>query len=39
MTAMGYEPGSVRNSVQANRHNSTTAAYYLLLKKLIKDGG
>lgn len=36
---LGYEAEQVRIAVQANRHSSTTAAYYLLLKKFIKEGG
>lgn len=36
---LGYDTGQVRTAVQANIHNSITAAYYLLLKKFVKEGG
>lgn len=34
-----FEPEQVKRFVEANRHNMQTTAYYLLLKKFIRQGG
>lgn len=34
-----YNPEYVSKCLEANRHNSITTAYYLTLKKHIKNGG
>ena len=39
LTEFGYDLDHVKKCLEANKHNSTTAAYYLMLKKHIKNGG
>ena len=34
-----FETEQVKRFVEANRHNMQTTAYYLLLKKFIRQGG
>ena len=34
----GFDPDHTLKSVKANKHNPATATYYLLLKKLLKEG-
>jgi len=36
---LGFEYEFTKKCIEANRHNDCTTTYYLLLKKLIKNGG
>jgi len=38
LQALGYDTDHARKSIEANRHNSVTTSYYLLLKKNRKNG-
>jgi 5'-AMP-activated protein kinase catalytic alpha subunit len=38
LQALGYDIDHAQKSIEANRHNSVTTSYYLLLKKNRKSG-
>ena len=38
MRHFGFEVEHAQKSIEANRHNSVTTSYYLLLKKQLKEG-
>lgn len=39
MKPLSFDYDHVTNCLEANRHNNVTTCYYLLLKKLVMDGG
>lgn len=39
LPGLDIEEADVRRSITSNKHNTATASYYLLLKRLIKSGG
>ena len=39
MSQLNINTDYARKCLEANKHNHVTATYYLLLKKLIKNGG
>lgn len=38
LKALGFDADHAQRSIEANRHNSVTTSYYLLLKKNLKNG-
>lgn len=38
LKALGFDADHAQKSIEANRHNSVTTSYYLLLKKNLKSG-
>ncbi len=39
LSNFGFDPEYTQKCVEANKHNSATTTYYLLLKKFLRDGG
>lgn len=39
LNAYGFNPEQTRKNIEANKHNTATTTYYLLLQKFLKEGG